>query len=262
MFNSLIFSLFLVIINFTSLAQERVKLDPKFYRTWLRHEFYQDIMKGKTPRESMKMEPLMQLYFFPDTNLVLIGSFVEGMQWNFTITGTETITIYDLYDKGKIEFTIFLFEQDNEKRLVVDDGIEKMVFIGLDERYHNRNGVVPFINDRFITGDYVSADDSSLKVSFSSDGKVSGLKNYFEYGIPLFWIGLTEDFDMIILRYRLEGIRHFDGFHWKKSDDKLILFNIEPSDDDIDSEIRYRNAKILDKYVELIEINSSDLQMK
>ena len=132
MFNNLIPLLILIVINFSSFPECKEKLNPEFYRTWLRHEYYQDIMNGKTPRECMEMQPIMQLYFYPDTNLVLIGSFNEGMKRNFTLTGTDTITIYDLYGKGKVEFTIFLLEQDYEKRLVVDDGKENMFFKGLD----------------------------------------------------------------------------------------------------------------------------------
>lgn len=254
MFNNLILLLLCIAINFPSFPECKDKLNPDFYRTWLRYEFYQDIMEGKTPLESMKMQPIMQLYFYPDTNLVLIGSFNEGMKWNFTITGTDTITIYYLYGKGKVEFTIFLLEKNYEKRLVVDDGIEKMVFIELDEKYYCRNGVIYFVNDKLITGEYVSSEDSSIKVTFSTEGKVEGLYNYSKYDIPLVLFELPNDFDTIILRCKARNSDCPEVFHWKRSSNSFILYYLEPNSNDVNDGMRYYNAQIGDKYIELVNV--------
>lgn len=243
----------LVILNLPSLPEVKEKLNPKFYHSWLRYEYYQDIMEGKTPMEAMKMQPIMQLYFYPDTNLVLMGSFVEGVKWNYKIRSNDTIVIHDLNDKRRIEFVISLKNDLDGIKLYVDDGKKIAGFIALEQKYNRSNGIVPFINDRFIEGNYRSLHDSTTKVSFTSDGKVSGLEKFYEYSVDLVWYGAPTRYDAITFRYKLNGETEFKLFHWRKNDDRLTLYNIEPSSEDIPLEFRYFNGTIGDKYIDLIK---------
>ena len=130
-----------------------------------------------------------------------------------------------------------------------------MIFKGLDKRYYTKGkGVDYFINDRLIAGNYVSTEDPTLKVIFSFDGKITGLKNFTEYSIPKFGIGLPLDFNTIILTSKDNGKRESEVFHWKKSGDKITLYNISKSSDDEMDGGRYLDSKILDKYLELRKI--------
>ena len=245
----------LIAINILLFPQENSTINPEFYKTWLRYEFYSDIMRGKTPRESMKMQPVMQLFFSQNKNTVLIGSFNEELDRKFKVVTPDTIEIYKQSNNKTPEFTISLFEDNNETKLLVDDGKEKMIFKGLDKKYYDEGkGVNYFINDRLIAGEYVSTEDSTTKVIFTFDGKITGLKNFKKYLIPIFGIGLPLDFDTIILAYRNNGKRKHEVFHWKKSGDKITLYNISKSSDDEMDGGRYLNSKILDKYLELRKI--------
>lgn len=75
------------------------------------------------------------------------------------------------------------------------------------------------------------------------------IKNYIEYWIPTILWKLPSDFDTIVLRYISDGERKIDVFHWKK------INNIEPSINN-PNVFPGSDAIILDKYIELIKINS------
>ena len=245
----------LIATNILLFPQENSAINPEFYKTWLRYEFYNDIMQGKTPGESMKMQPVMQLFFSQNKNTVLIGSFNEGLNREYKVVTPDTLEIYKQSNNGKLEFTISLSKENNETKLLVDDGNKKMIFKGLDKKYYDEGKVVDyFINDKLLAGEYVSTKDSTTKVIFTFDGKITGLKNFTEYSIPTFAIGMPINFDTIILTSKDNGKRKHEVFHWKKSGDKITLYNISKlSDNEMDGG-RYLNSKILDKYLELRKI--------
>ncbi len=254
--------LFLAVLHFTSLSQDNAILNTEFYRSWLRYEFYQDINSGKSPRESMKMQQIMQVHFFKGKDSLLIGSFNEGMDLEFSVISPDTVFVYEQFRKDNVEFIIYLHDYDNETRLIVDDGNEKMFFKGLEGRYNRRDGVVRFINDRLITGEYFSAEDSSLKVTFFTNGKVAGLKNYGEYWIPTIPWEHPKDFDTIILLYISNGIRETDVYHKKKINNHLILYNTGKPPVHNPNVFPGSDSIILDKFVELIKINSGNLDIE
>ena len=116
---------YLFAISILSFPQKNNNINPEFYKTWLRYEFYNDIMQGKTPRESMKMQPVMQLFFSQNKNTVLIISFNEGLNRELKVVTPDTLEIYKQFNNKTPEFTISLFEENNETKLLVDDGKEK-----------------------------------------------------------------------------------------------------------------------------------------
>lgn len=250
-----LFNLVLFISGFvlSSLEYAQNNISSEFYHTWLRYEYYIDICSGKTPRESMKEEPIMQLYFFESKNKVLIGSFSDGMTRDFTIKNIDTILVFNLYNAEIIDYTISLNHFENETILRVNDGKKTLSLIGLDKKYYRRDGVDCFINDKFITGDYISLTDSTLKVSFYTDGGIKGLKNYYRYWIPNILYELPKDFNTIEFIYKQNGRNFSEVFHWKKHNDSIIFYNLEKSSDPLVG-FEYRNAKILDKYLELKKI--------
>jgi len=254
MFNNLILLLLFIAINFPSFPECKEKLNPEFYRTWLRYEFYQDIMEGKTPLESMKMQPIMQLYFYPDTNLVLIGSFNEGMHLNYVIKSSDSLIIYERFRTEKVMFVVSLTKVNFQSRLIVDDGKENMFFKGLDEEYYYREGVKYFVNDKLIAGEYVSSENPSTGVCFFTEGQVEGLNDYSKYDIPLVLFELPNDFDTIILRCKTRNSDCPEVFHWKRSGNSFILYYLKPYSNDVKDGMRYYNAQIGDKYIELVKV--------
>ncbi|MEW6196097.1 MAG: hypothetical protein AB1521_13185 [Bacteroidota bacterium] len=236
--------LFLFISSFFSFSHGQNNINSDFYRTWLIYEYYKDIESGKTPYELYgKMKPIMQLYFFEGHNKVLMGSFAEGLQKDFVIKNFDTIIVND----DEIKFTIFLLKDNGEIKLMVDNGRVGIVFKGLDKKYYDRQGVDWFINDRFITGNYIAATDSSQLITFSYDGSVAGIKNFNKYRIPLFQTGIPADFNTIFLQE--EPINGGAGIllHWGNYDGRLILYDLTDEEGPDD--------KIKSKYLELIKIN-------
>lgn len=243
------------VLNISSLSQESLVLNPEFYHTWLRYEYYQDIMEGKTPREWKKMSPMLELYFYPGTNLILIGFFFEGMELNYVLKNPDSLIVYEQFRPEKVLYVISLTKVNSESLLSVYDGSENKFFHCLDKKYYRRDGVECFVNDKMIAGEYVSAEDTSLKVSFSTEGKVEGLNDYSKYIIPLSTFELPEDFDTIILRCNISDADCPEVFHWKRSGSSFILYYLKPTSDDVNYAMRYyNNAEIGDKFIELIKV--------
>lgn len=246
---------FTLSLSIIGLSQENKSINPEFYKTWLRYEFYSDIMQGKTPRESMKMQPVMQLVFSQNKSTVLITSFTEGLNREYKVISPDTIKVYAALNNGKLDYTISLLRGGNETKLLVDNGKEKMTFRGLDKKYYyGSKGVEHFINDKLIAGKYILAEDPASEVTFSFDGKITGLKDFSEYTIPIFGIGLPTDFDTIVLTSKVNGKRKSEVFHWERSNNNIILYNISKSSENEMDGSKYSNSKILDKYLELRKI--------
>lgn len=250
----IVYLLLLILLN--SVIHPQIKeINPDLYSTWLRYEFYKDIESGKTPRESMRMEFMMQIYFFEESNEVLFGSFNEGVIADYFIINEYSVEVYNkpgIYGNG---FIASLIRENDETFLLIDYEKEKILFKKLDKKYYHRDGVQYFVNDRFITGKYISSADSTNKIEFYTDGRVEGIKNYFKYDIPLFGFELPLDFNTIIMRYLQNSQREIDVYHWKRTGDTLILYNLKLASDNPDDPTRYIYSQIADKYLELIKID-------
>ncbi|MBZ0198733.1 MAG: hypothetical protein K8H86_02620 [Ignavibacteriaceae bacterium] len=238
--------LFCIILSGLSLPQKKA-MNEQFYNSWLRSEYFDEIKRGETPLECMKMEYVMQLYFFKGTDSVLIGSFNEGIIKEYSVESFDSLIVCDPNDLGKPKFIISICNE-NGLMLIIDDGYKKIKFRVLEKKYYRRNGVDLFINDHFFTGDYESAQDSTLKVSFSRQGKIEELNNVDRYKITLFAVDVPK---IETVTFYL-GHKFHKTFHWQKSGENIILYNLSNEDNSWPGP----NSVISGKYLELVKRNS------
>ena len=122
----------------------------------------------------------------------------------------------------------------------------------LNERYKTVNDINKFINDCLITGNYVSPEDSTLKVSFASDGTLIGLGKFNKYLISITTDGVPKTFNTIALSELIKTklgpkFTNLHYFYWEKKDNRLVLYQTtEPTP----------NAKIQGKFIELVKTGS------
>jgi hypothetical protein len=240
--------IFLIVVVHTLFLYPQISknLSDEFYRSWLISEYYDEIKNGKMPTEINFNKPILQFHFFEGKDSAFCFSICDGMERDFEIKSSDTVIIYQQFNKSKIEFVISLFKENDESKLLADDGNEKYVFIGLDKKYTDYFTVSHFINEELIQGEYISSTDSTVQVTFTADGKVTGLKNLARYRIPLQIIDVPKDFPVII--FYDDYMNKLKVFNINKTGDVIQLFNIFEEENDSS---RYGEAKILDKFVEL-----------
>ncbi|MCK9426198.1 MAG: hypothetical protein M0Q21_09180 [Ignavibacteriaceae bacterium] len=249
----------LFLLTDTFFPQESIKPNPEFYHTWLQRDFYEGLMNGKTPNELHSLLALVtHVYFYENSESILIGSFYEGVHQLFKVINRDTIEV-PYPGTNKIEFVLTL-TVINDKTVLVIKREDKTYFLAsLDDKYHVENGIDYFINDKFFTGNYVAAEDSSLKITFTSDGGVKGLNNFNEYRVPVVGVFVPRDFDCVSLNEIItepgrRKVKDHLLLYWEKSKDTLILYNVSPSlEDEMDHE--KHDIKIGDKYLTLKKVD-------
>ena len=239
--------------------QESIKPNPEFYHTWLQYDLYVHLMSGKTPNEfHSPFNFVAQVYFPENSDTVLIGSFNEGAHYHFKVINKDTIEVF-YPGRDRIEY-ILTIEKINDKSILdIKSGDKKYLLASLDDEYHAHSGVDYFVNDKFFTGNYIAEEDSNIKITFTSDGRVLGLNNSNEYYIHVGRNFFPKDFDSVLLseivtKERGKKVRDHLLFHWKKLGDKLILYNVSPSPEDMIDHGKY-DMKILDKYLTLKKVD-------
>lgn len=255
----LLVSLFL--LSSVSLTQEQIKPNPEFYHTWLWTDFYESLMNNKTPYELYPL-PIhtMQLYFDKDENEVFYGTFHEGITKRFRVISNDTIEIIDAENKSK-KLIIYLSEIMGQPNLVINDEGKTFFYSALNDKYNFRDGVHSFINDKFFTGNYNSEDDSTQKITFTSDGKVMGIDNFNEYTLPIEGVPLPREYDIALFFVVNKTTGRRDQklttmMHWEKSNDKITLYNVSSNvTDEYSTDGKFIGAKILDKYLTLKKVD-------
>jgi len=257
-------SYLLVILFFlssASLAQEQLKPNSEFYHTWLQYDLYEHLMSGKTPSEFQSpLNLVAQVYFYENSKRILIGNFYEGVHQQFKVKNKDTIEV-TYPGTNKIEFVLTL-TAINDKTVLVIKREDKTYFLAsLDDKYHVENGIDYFINDKFFTGNYISEDDSTQKITFTSDGKVIGIDNFNEYTLPIEGVPLPREYDIVLLFVINKATGRINQnlttmMHWKKSKDKITLYKVSrnaTSECDVDG--KFIGAKILGKYLTLKKVD-------
>jgi len=241
------------------LPQEQIKPNPEFYHTWLQYDLYEHLMSGKTPNEfHSPFNFVAQVYFPENSDKVLIGSFNEGVHYEFKVINKDTIEV--LYPgQDRKEYVLTLQKINHETILVVRSGNIKYLLASLDDEYHAHSGVDYFVNDIFFTGNYIVEEDSTIRITFSSDGGVLGINSFNEYYIHVGRNFFPKDFDSVLLheiitKGNTKKVKEHMLLHWKKSGDKLILYNISPPPENSCGYEIY-DMKILDKYLTLKKVD-------
>lgn len=251
----------LFFLSSVSPAQELIKPNPEFYHTWLWADFYSGLMNDKTP---CQLYPLpnhtMQLYFNKNENEVLYGTFHEGITKKFRVLSKDTIEVIDAENKSK-RLIICLSKIKEQSNLVIQNEGKTFIYSALDDKYNFRHGVDYFINDKYFTGNYISEDDSTQKITFTSDGRVMGINNFNEYTLPIEGVPLPREYDIALLFEINKATGRRDKnltimMHWKKSKDKITLYNVSSNaTSEYDFHGKFIGAKILDKYLTLRKVD-------
>lgn len=242
------------------LSQEEIKPNPEFYHTWLQRDFYEGLMNGKTPNESHSdLDLVTQVYFYENSERILIGSFWEGAHQLFKVINKDTIEV-PIPGTNKIAFVLTLIVINDKTVLVINDGDKTYSFAALDDKYHVESGINYFINDKIFTGNYIAVEDSSIKITFTSEGTVFGLNNFNEYRIPVVGVFIPREFDCVLFHEILtephsKKVKDHLLLHWEKSNDKIVLYNVSKRADDFDVHGKYIGSKILDKYLTLKKVD-------
>lgn len=242
------------------LSQEQIKLNPEFYHTWLQYDLYEHLMSGKTPHEFGEDFQLVSQVYFPNNGgRILIGSFYEGVDYKFKILTKDKIEVF-YPGKSKTVYVLSLVKINDKTVLKIEGEDKKYLLASLDDKYHAHSGMDYFINDKFFTGNYVAEEDSSLKITFTSDGRITGLNNFNEYRVPVAGVLIPRDFDCVFL-YEIitesgsKKVKDYIMFHWKKSDNGITFYNLSKSSNDPQNIGRYYDTKILDKYLTLRKVD-------
>lgn len=251
--------IYLFVLNSISPAQEQIKPNPEFYHTWLQYDLYEHLMSGKTPHEfGADFNFVAQVYFLEDGERVLIGSFNEGVHYAFKILNKDKIEVF-YPGTNRTEYVLALAKINDKTVLDIKGGDNKYLLAPLADEYHAHSGVDYFVNDKFFTGNYIAEEDSNIKITFTSDGRFMGIENFNEYYIHVGRNFFPKDFDSVLLseivtNERGKKVKDHLLLHWKKLEDKLILYNVSPSPEDMIDHGKY-DMKVLDKYLTLKKVD-------
>jgi hypothetical protein len=228
---------------------------PSFFHTWLDYDYCKAIEAGNKPRE-LGMKSIMQIYFLPDSSKVLMGSFNEGMYRNYIFKDNENVELLDY--KNEPSFLLTIKNEKGTPKLIINKWDKQFTLIPLDDKYYKINGVNSYINDKFIAGEYVSVDNETMKITFTTDGEVTGIGGFNKYDIPLFPFEFPKDLDIIILRPIDRKPKEPLPLNWKKSGDRITFYELssEPYEEvmGIPVGMRFTNARPIKKYLELKRI--------
>ena len=259
MYRIICFLVGLFVLSSVLLAQEQIKPNPEFYHTWLQYDLYVHLMSGKTPNEfPSPFNFVAQVYFPENSDRVLIGSFNEGAHYQFKVINKDTIEVF-YPSRDRTEFVLNLEKINDKTILDIKSGNKKYLLASLDDAYHAHSGVDYFVNDKFFTGNYIAEEDSNIKITFTSDGRLMGIENFNEYYIHVGRNFFPKDFDSVLLseivtNEKSKKVKDHLLLHWKKLEDKLILYNVSPSPEDMIDHGKY-DRKVLDKYLTLKKVD-------
>lgn len=231
---------FLLILCEMTFPQQASKI---FFNSWVDRDFYNCITSGGTPVECTLKKPAKYLYFIPGTDSVLIASFVEGLKVKYSVKDPDTLIISRTYNP-KIKYVITLSPGIDAAIILEEPDNVKTELVALDKKYYEREGAVRFVNDRYFSGIYTSGSDSSIKVTFTGEGKVSGIKDYDRYKIGI--MPVEGPFFESVIFYK--GRNYQEIYHWKRTGSKLTLYNLSEGEEGNNT---FFHRKITDKYLEL-----------
>ncbi len=239
---------FLPVLTFT---QEEAKLNPGFYNTWIEYDYYNELMNCKTPVDLKIRYNNIQISIEKSPKPIFFRTLYEGIKRDYKIKNRDTIEVIDLDGN---ESLIYVTDDGNETKLVHSNKDTTLYYIALEKKYNVRNGVDHLINDMFLTGDYVAEPDTTVKVTFSTNGSFSGIGNYNKYSIPIKGVGLPTKFDIVLLLEIDKKVKNSILFHWEKTEDKLNLYNVRESQGGPNYLDKFVESEILDKHLTLMKI--------
>jgi hypothetical protein len=250
------------LLSITSFSQENKSFNFRTNSVWLLEDYYNRLIQERSPQKlyGMTNGQIMAIEFNDKENNLQFCNFWDASRYNYSIVTNNKIKVINnnkinILDQSKelVESTITYEEINGAPKIILENKDERKIFVHLNERYQTVNDIDKFINDCLITGNYVSTEDSTLKVNFASDGTLSGLGTFNKYLISITTEAIPKSLDIISLselkesKSRGKRITNVHYFYWKKKDNRIILYRTsEPTPD----------AKIQGKFIELVRVGS------
>ena len=241
-------------LSITLFSQENRSFNFKTNSIWLLEDYYNRLIQEQSPQKLYGLADgqIMVIEFNEKENYLQFCNFYEATRHNYSIVTNNKIKVS--YQREKmIESTITFEEINGIPKIVLENKDERKIFVRLNERYHTVNDINKFINDCLITGNYVSSEDSTLKVSFALDGTLLGIGKFNHYLISITSDEVPKSLDIISLSELKESkfggkrVTNVNYFYWEKKDSRIILYQTsEPIPD----------AKIQGKFIELVKVGS------
>lgn len=260
------FKLEIIICIFFSLyntlfPQENKSFNFKTNSIWLLEDYYNRLIQEQSPQKLYGMTDgqVMVIEFNDKENYVQFCNFHDLVTYNYSVIDNNKIKVIDndtinvsFWTKELVKSTITFEKINGISKIILENKDERNIFVPLSDRYHTVNDINKFINDCLITGNYVSSEDSTLKVSFESDGTLIGLGKFNQYLISITSDEVPKSFNTISL-HELKKIKlaskitNVNYYYWEKKDNRVILYRTsEPTP----------NAKIQGKFIELVKVGS------
>jgi hypothetical protein len=246
----IIICIFLWLTN-TLFPQENKSFNFNTNSIWLLEDYYNRLIQEQSPQKLYGLADgqIMAIEFNDKENYLQFLNFYELTRHNYSIVTNNKIEVS--YQREKmIESTITFEEINGIPKIILENKDERKIFVRLNERYQTVNDINKFINDCLITGNYVSTEDGTLKISFASDGTLIGLGKFNHYLISITSDEVPKTFNTIAfweIKKTKTGTKwtNMNYFYWEKKDNRVILYEIsEPTP----------NAKIQGKFIELVKV--------
>jgi hypothetical protein len=248
-------------LSLTLFSQENKSFNFKTNSMWLLEDYYNGLIQDQSPQKLYELvdSQIITIEFSNKENKFRFSNFREPFTFSYSVLNNNKIKIINndpdpFFDVSKwlIDCTITFEEINGTTKLIFENKDEKKIFLRLNDRYRTINDIDKFINDCLIAGNYVSSDDSTLKVSFAADGTLSGLGNFNHYLISITSDEVPKTFNTISfneLKKTKSGtkVTNVNYFYWEKKDNRLVLYRTTEQTPD---------AKIQGKYIELIKTGS------
>jgi hypothetical protein len=249
-------------LSITLFSQENKSFNLKTNSIWLLEDYYNRLIQEQSPQKLYGLTDgqLIAIEFNDKENYLQFCNFYDVTRYSYSVINKNTLTVIDndtinvtSWTKELIESMITFEEINGITKIIFKNKDERKIFVRLNERYHTVNDINKFINDCLITGNYVSSEDSTLKVSFASDGTLIGLGKFKKYLISISTETVPKSFNTIALwelkESKFGGMRvsNLNYFYWEKKDNRVILYRTsEPTPE----------AKIQGKFIELVKTGS------
>ncbi|MFA7418299.1 MAG: hypothetical protein WCZ90_01340 [Melioribacteraceae bacterium] len=223
-----------------------------FDNTWLLKNYYERLAKSDSVCSAMNYSDfeIRRIYFNGKENVLNIGSLIEGNRESFVVKNPDELYIAkSAFFRNP--FTLSLVTRDAKTFLafheIKESNKDTIYYVPLGDKYRSSSGFEHFINDKVITGTYISADQK-LRLNFSQDGKLEGFEDYNKFVVHHHTL---TGFDIVTFQKKISQninnnvsgkiIKH-KSFHWKKINDDILLYNL--SDETPVAEITTLFAKL------------------
>jgi hypothetical protein len=219
---------------------------------WMLDDYYNGLMQGKMPMSLQPQEnQILAVGFNNKSRELHLLSFHDCLRYKYKLLKRNLVAVLD--NQGRTKCTLELKKISGMDRLLLNIQGKEMAFLHLPDNYKTIEGVFHFINDHYITGSYILRGNENSRITFSSDGKIKGFREYNEYSISLTKDAVPKDQNILVMKEIKsfgnggKKIIKLDYFMWEKNDKNIFLYKLSGPTP---------NGKIQGKPLELVRTGS------